>query len=410
MVLSKDDHPPGAWPRARQLARRALAPVERFLAVEASSGIVLLVSAALALAWANSPWRSSYESVWRLPLDLELGRWSLQADLRFWINDGLMTVFFFVVGLEIRRELHRGELSDLRGAALPLVAAVGGMLVPACIALALNHGRSSARGWGVPMATDIAFAAGVLALLARRTPPAARVLLLALAVIDDIGAIIVIAIFYSGAFGWGGLLVAVGGLAAIGILQLLGVRRPAVYLLPGAAVWLGSYAAGVHPTLAGVALGLLTPPRAWPGREQIAPLDRLEQGLHGWVAFGIMPLFALANAGVSIGQVSLTGDTLLLFVGVALGLMVGKPVGIVGLTWLARRAGIVALSETLSWRAVTVVGMVGGIGFTMALFIAELAFPPGRLLEAAKLAVLTGSTLAAVGGLVLGRLVLRPSP
>jgi NhaA family Na+:H+ antiporter len=405
-----DDHPPGAWPRARELARRALAPVERFLAVEASSGIVLLVAAALALGWANSPWRASYERLWRLPLDLGVGRWSLPADLRFWVNDGLMTVFFFVVGLEIRREIHRGELSQLRRAALPLVAAVGGMLVPASIALALNHGRSSVRGWGIPMATDIAFAAGVLALLARRTPHAVRVLLLALAVIDDIGAIVVIAIFYSSAFSWGGVLVAAGGLAAIWMLQVLGIRRPTLYILPGAAIWLGAYAAGIHPTVAGVALGLLTPPRAWPGREHVAPLDRLEQGLHGWVAFGIMPLFALANAGVSIGQVSLSGDALLLFVGVALGLVAGKPVGIVGITWLARRLRIVELPEAVAWPGVAVVGMVGGIGFTMALFIAELAFPPGPLLEAAKLGVLTGSTVAAVAGLAFGRLVLRPLP
>jgi NhaA family Na+:H+ antiporter len=249
------------------------------------------------------------------------------------------------------------------------------------------------------LATDIAFAVGVLALLARHTPRALRVLLLALAVIDDIGAILVIAIFYSGGFSPGGLLVAGSGLAAVWILRLFGVRRPVLYILPGAAVWIGTYAAGVHPTLAGVALGLLTPPRA-----------RLEQGLHAWVAFGILPLFALANAGVSIGQVSLTGDALLLFVGVALGLIVGKPVGIVGLACLARRVGIVAFPETVTWRGLTVVGMVGGIGFTMALFIAELAFPSGPLLEAAKLAVLTGSTAAALGGLAFGRLMLRPLP
>ena len=415
------------------------APVERFLAVEASSGIVLMISAALALGWANSPWRATYEGLWHVLIGARLGSFIFERDLHFWINDGLMTIFFFVVGLEIRREIHSGELSDIRRAALPVAAAVGGMLVPALIFLALNAGRMSAIGWAVPMATDIAFAVGVLALLGKRVAPALRILLLALAVIDDVGAILVIAVFYSSELSALGFAILGLGVLLVLLLQLLGVRSPLAYLLPGIAVWSGAYLGGIHPTLAGVIVGFMTPVRAWYGteglldqweaevhslrstgvsderkllphldglqvasREAVSPVERLQYQLHGWVAFGIMPLFAFANAGVPLTEISITGDALWVFLGVTLGLIIGKPVGIVAISWLATRSGAAALPTGVQWSHVSVVGIVGGIGFTMAIFIAQLAFPPGPLLETAKLAILCGSGLAAILALLAG--------
>jgi len=401
--------PPGAWPRAHALARRVLAPVERFLHVEAASGIVLVVAAVVALVWANSPWADSYAALWHTPLGFHLGGWSFERDLHFWINDGLMAVFFFVVGLEIRREAHRGVLSDLRRAALPLAAAIGGMLVPAALFLALNAGRPSAGGWGVPMATDIAFAVGVLALLGRRVPPALRVMLLALAVIDDLGAILVIAFFYTASLDPMGLAVAAAGLAVIVIMRGLGVRRAFAYLLPALVVWAGIYQLGVHPTLAGVILGLMTPVVAYDeGGEPISPAERLQYAFHGWVAFAIMPLFALANAGVPLGEAGLDADTVPAALGVILGLALGKPIGVMVVSWACVRMGLAVLPAGIGWRHVLVVGMVAGIGFTMALFIAGLAFPAGRLLEATKLAILVASAVAAVAGLLIGRALLRP--
>jgi NhaA family Na+:H+ antiporter len=423
-----------------------LSPVERFLSVEASSGILLLAAALLALGWANSPWRELYQALWHTPLAVRLGGFSFERDLHFWINDGLMAVFFFVIGLEIRREIHAGELSDLRRAALPLVAAVGGMLLPAIIYLGLNHGRPSARGWGVPMATDIAFAVGVLALLGRRVRPALRILLLTLAVVDDLGAILVIATFYTTSFSAAGLAVAAAGIAALLLLQKLGMRNPFAYLGPALVIWAGAIVAGVHPTLAGVVIGLLTPVRAWYGRghflaqasaslaavreqegasrellphlealdtarrEAVSPVERLEYALHGWVAFAIMPLFAFANAGVPLGEATLEGAGSVALAGVVLGLCLGKPAGILALSWLATRLRLAALPAGVRWRDILVVGAVAGIGFTMALFIAALAFPPGPLLEISKLGILGASALSAVAGLVSGRLLLAPEP
>jgi NhaA family Na+:H+ antiporter len=423
-----------------------LAPIERFLAIEAASGIVLLTAALIALVWANSSYHGVYERLWQLPLGVRLGVLHFERDLRFVINDGLMTVFFFVVGLEIRREMNGGELSDLRRAALPLTAALGGMLAPAALFTALNHGRASASGWGVPMATDIAFAVGMLALLGQRVAPALRVLLLALAVVDDIGAIIVIALFYSAGIHALGLVVVAAGIAAIAAMQKLGVRTSLAYVVPALVIWSGAYVAGIHPTLAGVVVGLMTPARAWYGRdglidqaeasvaalrteapshgeqqllpqlqalatarrEAISPVERLEHALHGWVAFGIMPLFALANAGVPVSGTGLGAQGWPVFGGIVLGLVVGKPVGVLGLSWLAVRAGLATLPRGVRFSHVAVVGMVAGIGFTMAIFIAQLAFSRPELLASAKLAVLCGSAAAAVLGLGLGYLVLAP--
>jgi NhaA family Na+:H+ antiporter len=439
-----DGDPPGSWWVARRFARRALAPVERFLAVQAASGILLLAAALIAMVWANSPWRESYVALWHVPVTLGVGPVRFERDLHFWVNDGVMTIFFFVVGLEIRREIHRGELSELRRAALPLAAAIGGMLLPAAFYLAINRGQPSAAGWGIPMATDIAFAVGVLALLGSRVPPALRILLLALAVIDDVGAILVIAIFYSSGLSGVGFAVAAAGVVLILALQALGVRNPWAYVLPTVVVWAGVYAAGIHPTLAGVVVGLMTPVRSWLGREEfveradatvmavreqqpeqgerallphldqlnrarreaVSPVERLEHALHGWVAYGAMPLFALANAGVSVGHAEFSGDSLLAFFGVLVGLVLGKPLGVLLFSWLAVRLGLAALPHGLGWSRLSLVGLVAGIGFTMSIFIAALAFPSGALLETAKVGILVGSALAALIGYAAGRLIL----
>ena len=435
--------PPGTWAPARRVVRRVVGPVERFLAVEASSGIVLLGVALVAMLWANSRWASTYVALWHTPVGLRLGPWAFERDLHFWVNDGLMTVFFFVVGLEVRREIHRGELSELRRAALPVAAALGGMLVPALVYLAFNAGQASSRGWGVPMATDIAFAVGVLALLGSKVPPATRILLLALAVIDDIGAILVIAIFYSSGVNPLGFAVMGAGLVFLVGLQRAGVRASLAYVVPAVIIWAGAYAAGIHPTLAGVIVGMLTPAQAWYGseglleqtrasiqaiaqsppanehellphldalslasREAVSPVEKLQHALHGWVAFAIMPLFALANAGVPLGQATFSGNGLAVFLGVGLGLGLGKPVGVVAACWAARRAGLAVFPRGTRWSHVSVVGLVAGIGFTMALFIAQLAFPPGPMLETAKLAILCGSALAALIGYAAGYVLL----
>jgi NhaA family Na+:H+ antiporter len=398
--------PPGAWPPVHAAARRLLSPIQRFLAIEAASGLVLIAATAVALGWANSPWSASYHGLWHTELAVALGDWRFARPLEFWVNDGAMTLFFFVVGLEIRHDLHDGELRELRRAALPGVAAIGGMLAPAAIYLAFNTGRAGAAGWGVPMATDIAFAVGVLALLGDRVAPALRVLLLALAVIDDIGAILVIAVFYAAGVSLGGLALAAGGVAAVAALQVTGMRSPALYVIPSLVIWSGLYAAGIHPTLAGVIVGLLTPVRPWPrgddDREPVSPAAHLQHALHRWVAFVVMPVFALANAGIALGGASFTGDAAFVFVGIVAGLALGKPIGVVLACRLALRAGIAVRPTGVAAGGLAVVGVVAGIGFTMALFIAPLAFPPGALLDTAKLAILVGSFVAAAAGLFLG--------
>ena len=386
--------------------RSAVGPVERFLSIEASSGIVLIAVAALALLWVNSAWAPLYHALGHVPFGLRLGSLVFERDLHFWINDVLMTVFFFVVGLEIRRELHHGELSDLRRAALPVVAALGGMAAPALIFLALNWGRPSMGAWAIPTATDIAFAVGVLSLLGKRVPPALRILLLALAVIDDVGAIVIITLFYSSDLSVLGLVVMALGAGVLRLMQSMGVRSVLAYGIPALAMWGGAHHAGVHPALSGVVVGLMTPVVVWQGHEAVSPSARLTEALHGWVAFVIMPLFALANAGVPLGNVSFAGDGVVVFLGVALGLGLGKPLGIVASAWLTTQLGLTALPQGMRWSHVGLVGLVGGIGFTMALFVAQLAFPPGPLLETAKLGIILGSAGAALVSLLVGRLLL----
>ncbi len=438
--------PPEAWLPLFRFAQLAGKPVERFLRIEAASGIVLLVSAALALLWANSAWSASYAHLWHTPIGLKVGELEVLRPLEWFVNDGLMVVFFFVVGLEIRREIQKGELSDVRRAALPAIAAFGGMIAPALVYLAVAGGAETRHGWGVPMATDIAFALGVLALLGHRVPAALRVVLLALAVIDDLGAIVVIALFYSGGVSWAGLGLAALGLASVLLMQFVGIRQKLAYLFPGLVVWAGIYAAGIHPTIAGVIIGLITPTRAWLGpdgfaqgvgaqvhrisaaeslsthelagalkhvdlarREAMSPAESLIESLHPWVAFAIMPLFAFANAGVSLAGVSLAGDNGRVALGAALGLVLGKPLGVVAACYLALRLKIATLPRGLGAPHLLVLGVVAGIGFTMALFVAQLAFRDMGQLGAAKLGVLCASGTAALLAVALARLMLRPS-
>lgn len=389
-------------PRAQLLADRAFATLSRFLHIEAVSGIVLMLAAAIALIWANSPASATYHAIWHAPLTIGLGPYVSSQSLHFWINDALMAVFFLVVGMEIRREIHEGALASLKLAALPLAAALGGVLVPALIYVALNTDPTTLRGWAVPTATDIAFAVGVLALLGRSIPGNVRVLLLALAIIDDIVAVLIIALFYSGGLELSGLLVAGLGVLMVLGLQQIGIGSAWAYVVPGAVLWLGLLQTGAHPTLAGVVLGLMTPVLPVRMRGQ-APVIRVQMALHPWVAYGVMPLFALANAGVTLDGVDLgTGSAQAVTLGVVLALVLGKPLGVLGASWLAVRLGLCQLPSGVTWSGVGLVGLLAGIGFTMSIFIATLAFDDAHLLGAAKLGVLLASLLAAVLGLSWG--------
>jgi Na+:H+ antiporter, NhaA family len=403
-------HQPGAQTRFVAPARRFLEPLERFLHVEAASGIVLLIAAAAALIWANSPWGASYEHFWHLPLTLGVGASVSSQSLHFWINDGLMTIFFLVVGLEIRREMHEGALASVRQAALPLIAALGGVLMPAIIYFALNHQDPALRdGWAVPTATDIAFAVGVLALLGRRVPPELRILLLALAIIDDIAAIVIIALFYSTGVAVSGLAIAGAGILLVFAFQFLGLRSAWLYIVPGTVVWLGMLQANVHPAIGGVILGLLTPvTHRYATSDQVSPAARVQTALHPWVAYLIMPLFALANAGVSLAGLSFDTPAFAAIVaGVTGGLVLGKPIGIALATAIGVRLGWCVLPAGIGAGAIAVLGCLAGIGFTMAIFIANLAFEDAGMLAAAKFAVLIASVLAAVAGMVVARMALR---
>jgi NhaA family Na+:H+ antiporter len=374
-----------------------------FVSLEAASGIVLLLGAAAALIWANAD-TAGYASWWGRTLTLGSGDLAITETLVHWVNDALMTIFFFVVGLEIKRELVTGELRDTRRAALPAVAAIGGMVVPALIYVLLNLGGAGLDGWAIPMATDIAFAVGVLAILGARVPSSLKLFLLTLAIVDDIGAILVIALFYSSGVEPLWLL---GGIAVVGLVSVmsrLGVDRPLAYVIPGALLWVCLYEAGIEPTLAGVVLGLLTPALPRRGRPV---LERLESGLHPVSSFVIVPVFALANAGVV-----LTGDAIdhalasRVTVGIVVGLVVGKFVGISGATLLALRLRIGRLPDDLGLAHIFGVATLGGIGFTVSLFITDLAFR-GQVIDDAKIGVLAASALAAVIGVVVLRIVLR---
>ncbi len=427
------------------LIERVLGPFQRFFSKTAAGGLVLLAATAVALAWANSPWADAYQHLWEAAVTVGAPGFGLTLSLHHWVNDGLMAVFFFLVGLEIKREILVGELASRRSAALPIAAAVGGMVVPAGLYALLNAAGPGASGWGVPMATDIAFALGILALLGDRVPTGLRVFLAALAIADDLGAVLVIAFFYTGALDWAALGGAGAVLAALVGLNRAGARRPLTYALLGAALWLFVLASGVHATIAGVLLALTVPARTRidedeflaraeaslaefraadePGTTVLtnrghqaalqaiesaadaaqAPLQRMEHALHGVVAFLVMPVFALANAGVALGGGVGAAARSPVAWGVVLGLALGKPLGILLASWLAVRAGAADLPSGVAWRHVHGAGWLAGIGFTMSLFVAGLAFPDPAVLDTAKLGVFAASLLAGSVGYALLR-------
>ena len=436
--------------RRNPAATILIRPFQRFFQLEAASGILLLLCATLALVWANSPLADAYFRLWNSTITVDAGALAISKPLLLWINDGLMAVFFFVVGLEIKREVLVGELSAPKKAALSVAAALGGMLVPAGIYVMLNAGGVGAPGWGIPMATDIAFTLGVLALIRPRVPLALKVFVTAVAIVDDLGAVLVIALFYTAELSLSALAVAAAFLGALVLLNRFGVRRPLPYVLLGIALWVAVLKSGMHATIAGVLLALTIPARrlidapeflrraelllaefredlkpgeAEPTEDQRhalhslevaaerleTPLQRLEHGLHPWVAFLVIPVFALANAGVALGGD--VGATLAspVALGIILGLFLGKPLGIVALAWLATRAGLAALPGGVTWRHIWGVSLLCGIGFTMSLFIASLAFGDPALLDRAKVGILAGSLVSALAGaLVLTRVPASP--
>ncbi len=399
-------------------------PLREFLATEAAGGTVLLLAAFVALAWANSPWDAAYHSLLDTEVVVGVGRWSVEMSLHDWINDAAMTLFFLVVGLEIKRELVHGELRDVRAAAVPLIGAAGGMLVPALIYVAFNAGHAGARGWGVPVATDIAFAVGVLAVLGRRVPAGLKLLLLTLAVADDVGGIVIIAVAYADDIGLEYLALAVAALLSTVLARRFGA--PWLVLPLAIVAWLATRASGIHATIAGVGLAMVTPAHAErPGRvtaewadqldrdpttdelkqlwylagSALSPVERIEHRLHPYTSFLIAPAFALANVGVRFGDVSFSGGgAVRVALGAGLGLVVGKLVGVTGAMWLSVRTGVGRLPSDVEWRHVVGGGFVAGIGFTVSLFIGAIAFTDESLREVATVSVLAGSVLAALLG------------
>ncbi|MEC9059428.1 MAG: Na+/H+ antiporter NhaA [Actinomycetota bacterium] len=420
------------------LAKFVARPVLRFIDREVAGGILLLVAAAVALVWVNSGWGDSYHEFWHTEIELAVGTWHLpHMSLGHFVNDALMALFFFVVGLEIKRELVTGDLSSARAAALPVIGAVGGMAVPALLYLMLNTAGEASRGWGIPMATDIAFAVGIVALLGSRVSPKIKLFLLTLAIVDDIGAIAVIAIFYTSDLSTQWLLTALAGLLVVWILQRARVWAIPVYAVLGIFVWYATLESGVHATIAGVALGLLTPARpllnqrdaqqivdalpsdanvaevrhaSFLAQESVPLTERLENLLHPFTAFMIIPIFALANAGIelssdTIADAAASNVTL----GILVGLVVGKPVGITLFTWVATRFGF-ALPDDVNWAQFTGMGLAAGIGFTVSIFVAGLAFEDHAITDLAKIGILMASLIAAVAALLLLRYGKRAAP
>ncbi|WP_266205464.1 Na+/H+ antiporter NhaA [Pontibacter kalidii] len=432
-----------------KLYHRIIYPLLDFIRAESFSGILLLFVTLVALAWANSPWAETYEQVWNTPFTIALGDYGLTKAAILWINDGLMAIFFFVVGLEIKREVMVGELSSFRTAAFPVMAALGGMLVPAGFFVLLNLGGEGISGWGIPMATDIAFALGILTLLGRHAPLSLKLFLIAYAIVDDIGAVLVIALFYTAEVNflslWVGFLLF--GLLLVG--NALKMRNIWIYSLAGVVMWVAFLLSGVHATIAGILLAITIPGRskiteqefitstgeivedlhtshlaetsdpdqrpsreAYQGavytieancEEALSPMHRLEHSLHPFVAFLIMPIFALANAGIFINADLVNSLTASVPLGIILGLVLGKPLGILFFAWLASATGIAAKPKAFSWMQLFGVGLLGGVGFTMSIFIANLAFAGSTILPLAKLAILCASVVAGVVAYLLLR-------
>lgn len=406
-------------------------PFLRFLEIESAGGIVLLICTILALILANSPVATGYSAFWHVPISLNIADFHINNSLEQWINDGLMTIFFFVVGLEIKRELIDGELKVLKAAILPIMAALGGMIIPAIIYSLILQGESGSQGWGIPMATDIAFVVGFMALLGKRLPHGLKIFVLSLAIVDDIGAVIIIAIFYSSDISFQALSLGLLGFGIIAGLNRVGVRRVPVYIFVGIMIWIAFFFSGIHPTVAGVLLGLLTPASAWVGdttlseafsswqnrknarkqsqrmvaddikgliflaRETVSPLERLEIVLHPWVAFFIMPLFALANAGIPF---ALDAFNSRISYGVISGLFFGKVSGILLFSFIAVKFIGCRLPTGTKWSVIIGAGFLAGVGFTMSIFIASLALDGGELIEA-KAGILLGSSISTIVGL-----------
>ncbi len=372
---------------------------KQFFQLEAAGGLLLIAAAALALIINNSPLSWIYNGLLEVPVVAQVGALKIAKPLLLWINDGLMALFFLLIGLEVKREVVQGHLSKLSQVVLPGAAAVGGMVIPALIFWALNKDHPAAMsGWAIPMATDIAFALGVLALLGKRVPVSLKLFLMTLAIIDDLGAIIVIALFYSGELSNLSLTLAGASIVTLVAMNRMGVVKLTPYMVVGTLLWICVLKSGVHATLAGVILAFCIPINV--RREQSSPLLRLEHGLHPWVAYGILPLFAFANAGVSLAGVTLESFTHHVPMGIALGLLLGKTLGVFGLTWLAVRTGIAVLPTGANWGQVLGVSILCGIGFTMSLFVGSLAFVPGQSEFAGmdRMGILTGSILAAFVG------------
>ncbi|NUN14859.1 MAG: Na+/H+ antiporter NhaA [Myxococcales bacterium] len=431
------------------VVKKIISPFEEFLHTEAASGVILLFCTIVAMILANSPAHETYFGILNTKLGFQIGTYVVHKELLLWINDGLMAIFFFVIGLEIKRELAFGELSNPRKAALPIAAALGGMVVPALIYVAFNHDGDAVAGWGIPMATDIAFAVGILAIVGPRIPFALKIFLLALAIVDDLGAVLVIAIFYTDTIAAPALGIAVGLLGLTYLLNKIGVRKVSVYVVIGMLVWFAVLKSGVHATIAGVILGLMTPVFPWFSRsaakEQITklleeveqhgmdqrdvfptsahdslaklgyvvkesapPLDRLVDILHPWVSFFIMPVFALANAGVRLEGASLNAVfESPIALGVALGLLLGKPIGIVLFSKLAVLAKLAEFPAGVGYTKLIGTGFVAGIGFTMALFISGLAIKSPDLEVYSKLGILMGSVVAGTIGFVILKIATR---
>lgn len=418
-------------------------PFVRFAKMEAASGIILLAGMSAALVWANSPWAESYYAIWNTPVTLGFGQLALTETRHEWINDGLMAIFFFLVGLEIKREVLIGELSSLRQAAFPLIAAIGGAILPALFYLSIAHSGAVVKGWAIPMATDIAFVLGVLAILGNRIPVSLKIFVTALAIADDLIAVLVIAVFYTDRIQVVSLALGFAGVALCFGANLLGVRKPAIYTIIGIGVWYAVLKSGVHATVAGVLLAFAIPARTYVDRESFvkrsrwlidrfeaalpnsseahsavhmmesqlelveSPLHRIEHSLHPWISFAIMPLFAFANSGVRIfGNVAAAARHPV-SLGIVLGLFIGKPLGI----WLFARMAVVSRLATappeFSWEAGFGAACLSGIGFTMSLFIAGLAFGDGALLDMSKIGTMAASLAAGICGSMI--LLRRPN-
>lgn len=438
--LVRDDEVFARTPTERA-GERLIRPFQLFVRRQVSGGILLLVCVVVALIWANSPWELAYAEMLHEPFGVSFGDYQLRFDLQHWINDGLMAVFFFAVGLEIKREFLGGELASVRKAMFPVVAAIGGMVVPALIYAAFNAGGPGAHGWGVPMATDIVFALGVLVMLGTRVPDGLKVFLVALAIVDDIGALLVIAIFYTASIDWNGITIALAFLSALFVVNITGGRRPLVYLVLGAGLWYGLSTSGVHATLAGVLSAMLVPARVRIVPAALArvirrsaddienrtangtnhatdperfaaisalnqalkaassPLLRFEHMVQPWVNFAILPIFALFNAGIVVDAAALQELTAPIPFGVIGGLAIGKPLGICLAVWLGMKAGIASPPDGVTWRHLAGTGCLAGIGFTMALFISSLAFQGTDLENQAKMGILLGSVASGMLGI-----------